>query len=57
MTGLSVDSYVEAMNTYADELGISIMITELDIGAPNSANPLYDQVFIIKSFRGIDCCC
>ena len=52
--GLSVDLYVEAMNTSADELGVSIMITELDIGAPNSANPLYDQgVYYQEFFEGL----
>lgn len=42
-SGLSVTSYVDAMNRYADELGVSIQITELDIGAPNSVNAIYDQ--------------
>lgn len=49
-TGLSVDSYVEAMNRYADELGVSLMITELDIGAPDSDNSLYDQGLYFKKF-------
>ena len=48
-SGLQPDSYIEAMNRYADELGVVIHITELDVSAPPSANPYYDQGVYMKS--------
>ena len=57
-SGLDVDNYVGAAKKYADELGVIIHITELDVQAPKSANPMYDQgVYMKKLFTAIiDAC-
>ena len=48
------ETYIEAMNRYVDELGVIIHITELDVNAPISANPLYDQgVYMQSLFEAI----
>lgn len=48
------ESYIEAMNRYADELGVVIHITELDVNAPLSPNSLYDQgVYMQSLFEAI----
>ena len=53
-SGLDVDNYVGAAKRYADELGVVIHITELDITAPKSLNPMYDQgVYTKKLFDAI----
>ena len=49
-SGLNVDNYVEAAKRYADELGVVIHITELDVTAPKSVNPMYDQGVYMKKF-------
>lgn len=49
-SGLNVDNYVAAMKKYADELGVIIHITELDVTAPKSVNPMYDQGVYMKKF-------
>jgi endo-1,4-beta-xylanase len=42
------------MNRYADELGVVIHITELDVNAPLSPNSLYDQgVYMQSLFEAI----
>ena len=47
--GLMADTYVNAMNKYAEELKVKIHITELDVSAPNSPNPMYDQGTYMKT--------
>ncbi len=49
-SGLNVDNYVASMKKYADELGVVIHITELDVTAPKSVNPMYDQGVYMKKF-------
>ena len=49
-SGLNVDNYVAAAKRYADELGVVIHITELDVTAPKSVNPMYDQGVYMKKF-------
>ena len=49
-SGLNVDNYVAAAKRYADELGVVIHITELDVQAPKSVNPMYDQGVYMKKF-------
>ena len=52
--GLDVNNYVNAMKRYADELGVIIHITELDVQAPGSVNSMYDQgVYMKKLFTAI----
>jgi len=52
--GLDPAGYVKAMKRYADELGVVIHITELDVTAPKSLNPMYDQgVYMKKLFEAI----
>ncbi|HAW15334.1 MAG TPA: hypothetical protein DCW41_01340 [Clostridiales bacterium] len=48
-SGLQPDSFIGAMNRYAEELGVVIHITELDVSAPPSANPYYDQGVYMKT--------
>ena len=53
-SGLDPDYYLGAMQEYVDELGVIIHITELDVTAPNSQNPMYDQgVYMKKLFTAI----
>ena len=53
-SGLDPDYYIGAMQTYVDELGVIIHITELDVTAPNSQNAMYDQgVYMKKLFTAI----
>ena len=53
-SGLDPDYYIAAMQEYVDELGVVIHITELDVTAPNSQNPMYDQgVYMKKLFEAI----
>ena len=53
-SGLDPDYYLGAMQEYVDELGVIIHITELDVTAPNSQNPMYDQgVYMQKLFTAI----
>jgi len=53
-SGLDPNNYVNAAKTYADELGVVIHITELDVTAPKSLNPMYDQgVYMKKLFSAI----
>ncbi|MCR5615592.1 MAG: endo-1,4-beta-xylanase [Saccharofermentans sp.] len=53
-SGLDPDYYIGAMQEYVDELGVVIHITELDVTAPNSQNPMYDQgVYMKKLFSAI----
>ncbi|MCR4703940.1 MAG: endo-1,4-beta-xylanase [Saccharofermentans sp.] len=53
-SGLDVDNYVGAAKRYADELGVVIHITELDVQAPKSVNSMYDQgVYMKKLFTAI----
>ena len=48
------DAYIDAMNRYVDELGVIVHITELDVNAPISANPLYDQgLYMQRLFEAI----
>ena len=49
-SGLNIDNYVAAAKKYADELGVIIHITELDVTAPKSLNPMYDQGVYMKKF-------
>ena len=49
-SGLNIDNYVAAAKKYADELGVIIHITELDVTAPKSLNPMYDQGVYLKKF-------
>ncbi len=49
-TGLTPSVFVDSMNRYAEELGVSIHITELDISAPATQNPQYDQGRYFKRF-------
>ena len=53
-SGLDVDNYIAAAKRYAEELGVVIHITELDVAAPKSLNPMYDQgVYMQKLFTAI----
>ncbi|MBQ6018455.1 MAG: endo-1,4-beta-xylanase [Clostridiales bacterium] len=53
-SGLDPDYYISAAKRYADELGVIIHITELDVTAPKSQNPMYDQgVYMQKLFTAI----
>ncbi len=53
-SGLNVDNYIAAAKRYADELGVVIHITELDVTAPKSLNSMYDQgVYMKKLFEAI----
>ncbi len=53
-SGLDPENYVGAAKRYADELGVIIHITELDVAAPKSLNPMYDQgVYMKKLFTAI----
>ncbi|MBO4461001.1 MAG: endo-1,4-beta-xylanase [Clostridiales bacterium] len=47
--GLMGETYVNAMNKYAEELNVKIHVTELDVSAPNSQNAMYDQGTYMKS--------
>lgn len=52
--GLDPNNYVNAAKKYADELGVVIHITELDVTAPKSLNAMYDQgVYMKKLFDAI----
>ena len=53
-SGMNVDNYIAAAKRYADELGVVIHITELDVQAPKSLNSMYDQgVYMKKLFTAI----
>ena len=53
-SGMNVDNYIAAAKRYADELGVIIHITELDVQAPKSLNSMYDQgVYMKKLFTAI----
>ena len=52
--GLMPDTYVGAMNKYAEELNVKIHVTEMDVTAPDSPNAMYDQgTYMKKLFEAL----